>query len=189
MQANPVATIKDASRLTQVHPNVATTITPSPFSALGQYVPALLPQVGRWLPAIENSPETRSLYRRHKGVLSLRSSSRSRLIASTGDKLVLITPQADALIVFRKTGPADFLNQGVQCVAFRNEGHFRSDSLIREAVECWARPRWPYERFYACFQGRRIVATNPAYAFKCAGWQRCGLDAYGLIVLELLPQT
>lgn len=188
MQANAISTIDDSIRLPQVHPNTVTTITPSPISALGEYVPALLPQVGRWLPAIENSPETRSIYRRHQGILSVRG-SRTRLIAGMGDKLILMTPQADALIVFRKSGIRDFLNQGVQCVAFRNEGHFRSDSLIREAIECWARPRWPYERFYACFLGRRIVATNPAYAFKNAGWQRSGFDGHGLIVLELSLQS
>ncbi len=188
MKANAITTGEDFVPIARMSPNGSTAITPSPMSALGQYLPALLPHVGRWLPAIENSPETRALYRRHQGFVSIRGSFRSRLITGTGDKLVLMTPQADALIVFRKSGMADFVNQGVQCVAFRNEGHFRSCSLIREAVECWARSRWPGERFYACFEGKRIVATNPAYPFKCAGWQRCGVDAYRAIVLELLPQ-
>lgn len=185
MQANAITTDDHVIRPSPLHPSLALSITPSPMSALGHYVPALLPQVGRWLPAVESSAETRALYRRHQGIVSLRS-SRSRLLAGAGDKLILITPQADALIVFRKSGLSDFLNRGVQCVAFRNEGHFRSCSLIREAVESWAQARWPGERFYACFQGRCVVATNPAYAFKCAGWQRCGLGTYGMIILEWL---
>lgn len=96
-----------------------------------------------------------------------------------------MTPQADALMVFRRhTFSLDPLTTGVQVTVFRNEGQFRSCSLVREAVSGWAAHRWPGARLFVLASGRRVVATNPGYPFRLAGWRRCGINHNGLIVLE-----
>lgn len=167
-------------------------ITPSPESGSGRYIGPLWPETKRWVLAPDNDPEARALFHRHttsgNGHVSGTAGRRGRTLPGSGDRLILTTHQADALIVFRKfANPDREFGQGVHCAAFRNEGHFRSCSLIREAIEEWAWKRWPGERLYTYVEGQRIGATNPGYAFKAAGWRRCGVTFGGLIVLECLP--
>lgn len=162
------------------------TITRSPEPENGNYIPPLLQSFGRWYPTTDGDPAARDLYRRHYSCRPSANGHRSKLFVGPGEKLVLTTHQADALIVFRKFTSRDFeFGHGVNCAVFRNESHFRSSSLIREAVTEWAWKRWPGERLYTYVDGRRIVSTNPGYCFKCAGWRRCGVTLGGLIVLEL----
>lgn len=167
-------------------------ITPSPESGSGAYIAPLWPETKRWTLAPDNDPETRALFQRHAAEGNSRmngSGRRGRTLPGSGDRLILTTHQADALIVFRKfCNPDREFGHGVHCAVFRNEGHFRSCSLVRDAVEEWAWKRWPGERLYTYVGGRRIVATNPGYAFRCAGWRRCGVTFGNLIVMERLPQ-
>ena len=170
------------------------TITPSPETGgRSGYIPPLLSGFGRWIPSTESDPEARALYRRHLACRERVNGHRGKLFPGAGERMILITPQADALIVFRRVG------DGIHCSVFRNEGHFRSCSLIREAVEEWSWKRWPGERLYTYVHGCRVVSTNPGYAFRCAGWRRCGvaIDARsehgggvgvsGVIVMECVP--
>jgi len=164
------------------------TITRSPEPESGNYIPPLLPSFGRWFPTSDGDSEARALFRRHYSCRWGTGRRQPRLFVGPGEKLVLMTQQADALIVFRRFVSQDRVyGHGVNCAVFRNEGHFRSRSLIREAVEEWAWKRWPSQRLYTYVDGRRIVSTNPGYCFKCAGWKRCGVTSGGLIVLELVP--
>lgn len=161
-------------------------LTRSPEPANGNCIPPLFPTLGRWLPVADGNAEARALFHRHYSCRHGGNGHRPKLFVGPGEKLVLITQQADALIVFRKFISDDReFGQGINCAVFRNEGHFRSSSLIREAVEQWAWKRWPGERFYTYVDGKRIVSANPGYCFKCAGWRRCGVTRGGLIVLEL----
>ncbi len=176
------------------------TITRSPEPGSGNYIPPLLRSYGRWVQTSENDPEAKALYRRHAQCRSgmnggangsmnggtLGQRVKPRPFGGSGEKIVLVTHQADALIVFRK-GSERGLGQGVHCSVFRNEGHFRSSSLIREAVSEWAWRRWPGERLYTYVGGQRVVSSNPGYCFKSAGWKRCGVTLGGMIVLELYP--
>lgn len=169
-------------------PLALTPITPSPESGIGRYIAPLWPDTGRWRLADDHTTEARDLFRRQQ--LAGAGSARRQGLPGSGDRLILTTSQGDALIVFRKfNNPDREFGHGVHCAAFRNEGHFRSCSLIREAVEEWAWKRWPGERLYAYVGGRRIVATNPGHAFRCAGWRRCGVTFGGLIVLQRLPDA
>jgi hypothetical protein len=111
------------------------------------------------------------------------------MLIGASDRLVLTTHQSDALIIFRESRDEwlDPLLTGVQCTLFRNEGHFRCASLVREAVEEHVTKKWPHTRLFTLVQGRRIVASNPGRCFVAAGWRRCRMMVGGLIVLELLP--
>lgn len=185
------ATASPASRLSSNgtyswSPFTPDIITRSPQPETGNYIPPLFPGASRWHQTGDGDADARALYQRHYSCRE-RSHRRSKLFVGPGEKLVLITHQADALIVFRKFRSHDTMHgHGVNCSVFRNEGHFRSSSLIREAVEEWAWKRWPGERLYTYVNGQRVVSSNPGYCFKCAGWKRCGVTIGGLIVLELL---
>lgn len=180
---------------TSLAPFVSTldTITCSPEPDDGNYIPPLLGTYGRWVTITEADASVRGLYRRHaESNTPHRPEPRgtpARMSIGASDRLVLTTHQTDALSIFRKSRDEwiDPLLSGVQCVVFRNEGHFRCASLIREAVDEWAAKKWPRERLFTLVGGRRIVASNPGHCFIRAGWRRCGVTVGGLIVLELLP--
>ena len=102
-----------------------------------------------------------------------------------GEKLVLITPEADALFVWRKFISMDH-QQGVNCAVFRNEGPRLSSELIRLAVDI-AWQRWPGERLYTYVNAGRIRRKrDPGRCFLRAGWNYCGRTKSGLHILELL---
>ncbi len=107
-------------------------------------------------------------------------------IAGPGEKLVLLTPCARALFVWRKFISKD-QQAGVNCAIFRNEGAGLASDLIRAAmVAGWA--RWPGERFYTYVNPRRVRSANPGFCFKEAGWRLCGITkTRRLLVLEALP--
>lgn len=159
----------------------------SPDPGSGNYIPPLLITEGRWIVAEESDPFVKGLIRRSVGAML---GLPNRSMARGSDRLMLITHQGDALMVFhrRPNHGGDPLTDGVQCTLFRNEGHFRCGSLIREAVEQWAVKRWPGERLFALAEGCRMVASNPGYCFVRAGWIRCG-ESGGVIVMEWVPPT
>lgn len=110
-------------------------------------------------------------------------------VAGPGRKMVLLTPCARALFVWRQfvskdptAGAGD-----VNCGIFRNEGAGQSSDLIRAAMAlAWA--RWPGERLYTYVNARKVRSRNAGYCFLCAGWRRCGVtQERGLLILEALP--
>lgn len=107
-------------------------------------------------------------------------------VAGPGFKMVLLTPCARALFVWRKFISKD-QQDGVNCAIFRNEGAGLSSALILEAMQMgWA--RWPGERFYTYVNPRRVKSRNPGYCFLKAGWRRCGITkTRKLLVLEATP--
>lgn len=108
-------------------------------------------------------------------------------IAGPGQKMVLLTPDARAVFVWRKFISKD-QQQGVNCAVFRNESSLLSSELIREAMSL-AWDRWPGERFYTYVNPRRVASANPGYCFKRAGWRNCGVTkTRKLIVLEATPR-
>jgi len=106
--------------------------------------------------------------------------------AGPGFKMILLTPCARALFVWRKFISKD-QQDGVNCAIFRNEGAGQSSDLIRAAMVLgWQ--RWPGERFYTYVNPRRVTSANPGYCFKRAGWRVCGqTKTRRLLVLECLP--
>lgn len=135
-----------------------------------------------WLQVWDGNPTAAAIYDRH---YSRNPGSRGDpRIAGPGEKLVLLTPCARALFVWRKFISKD-QQEGVNCAIFRNEGAGQSSDLIRAAMVA-ALVRWPAERrYYTYVNPRRVRSANPGYCFKQAGWRLCGVTkTRRLLILE-----
>jgi hypothetical protein len=137
-----------------------------------------------WIQVWDGNASAAAIYDRH---YSRNPASRGDpRIAGPGEKIVLLTPCALALFVWRKFISKD-KQEGVNCAIFRNEGAGRSSDLIRAAMTL-AWERWPGERLYTYVNPRRVRSANPGCCFKKAGWRRCGITkTRKLIVLECNP--
>ena len=145
--------------------------------------PFLLPTEAVWLPIKDANPSGLAIFHRHYSYKPYRDGRKSQHFVGPGEKMVLITPDARALFVWRKFISRD-RQQGVNCAVFRNEGAGLSSDLIRAACEC-AWQRWPGERLYTYVNPRKVRSSNPGYCFLMAGWRRCGITKHKrLIILE-----
>ena len=136
-----------------------------------------------WIEIKDGDGDARKLFKRHYSYRPYKDGRRPKLFVGPGEKLVLITPDATALFVWRKFKD-DSGQTGINCAVFRNEGEQLSSRLILEAEKiAWA--RWPDERLYTYVNARKIKSTNPGYCFKQAGWRPCGLTKKNkLVILE-----
>jgi hypothetical protein len=139
---------------------------------------------GTWIQVLDGNATAAGIYDRHYS--RNRGSLGDPRIAGPGEKMVLLTPCARALFVWRKFISKDH-QDGVNCAIFRNEGAGRSSDLILQAMELgWQ--RWPGVRFYTYVNPRRVRSANPGYCFKAAGWWLCGVTkTRRLLILECLP--
>lgn len=141
---------------------------------------------GTWLTARDGDETGRALFHRHYSRQPYADGRKPKLYVGPGEKLVLITPCAHAMFVWRRFVNRDG-NQGVNCAVFRNEGAGLSSDLIKAAVAV-AWDRWPGQRLYTYVNPRRIRSTNPGFCFLMAGWVRCGITKRRrYLVLELMP--
>lgn len=147
---------------------------------------------GHWLSVHDADARAVALYKRHYSCRPGLSHSTNG-IGGPGERIVLITPDADALFVWRTrqegrvTGPYDDGNRGVMCSVFRNESVTQSSVLILEACAIAWR-RWPGERLFTYIWDSKVKSVNPGYCFKKANWRTCGRNADGrLTILEILP--
>lgn len=142
---------------------------------------------GRWVEVKDGNATARAIYRRHYSRYVYKDGRDPALFVGPGEKMVLLTPCAKAMFVWRKFICADG-QQGVNCAVFRNEGAGLSSDLIREAVRL-AWERWPGERLYTYVNSRKVRSQNPGCCFLKAGWRKCGQTKWNkLLVLELLPE-
>ena len=138
-----------------------------------------------WIPTRDGDPSVRAVFDRHYSRKHYADGRRPKLFVGPGEKLVLRTPSADAIFVWRRFRSMDE-QEGVNCAIFRNEGPLLSSDLIREA-EALAWERWPGERLFTYVNPKAVRSTNPGYCFLRAGWQRCGVTkVHRLLVLEKL---
>lgn len=139
-----------------------------------------------WVPVKDGNPTGRVIFRRHYAYKPYRDGRDPSLFVGPGEKLVLLTPCARALFVWRRFKSGDG-QQGINCAVFRNEGAGLSSDLIRAADEL-AWERWPGERHYTYVNARKVESRNPGYCFLMAGWQRCGVTKWNkLLILERMP--
>lgn len=138
-----------------------------------------------WIGVKDGNATGRSLFRCHYSYKPYRDGRDPALFVGPGQKMVLLTPDATALFVWRKFISGDG-QQGVNCAVFRNEGTALSSDLIREADRV-AWEQWPGERHYTYVNPKRIRSTNPGFCFLQAGWRKCGVTKYNkLLILEIL---
>jgi hypothetical protein len=138
-----------------------------------------------WLPVKDGNDTGRAIFDQHYSRRHYRDGRSPLLYVGPGEKMVLITPDALALFVWRKF-ISDDGQQGVSCAVFRNEGPRLSSELIRAAVSL-AWERWPGERLYTYVDPHRTRhKRDPGRCFLRAGWRHWGWSKRGLRILELV---
>ena len=137
---------------------------------------------GFWIKSKDGDPGGLELYKRHYSARHYADGRRHDLFVGPGEKMVLITPELNALFVWRKFISLDH-QEGINCSIFRNESPHLSSAMILEAEE-FAVERWGKIRAYTYINKGKIRSSNPGYCFQVAGWQRCGLTKGGLVILE-----
>lgn len=153
----------------------------------------LLDQLPTWLGTRDGDEAAAALYRRHYSCYQYADGRRNQvgyrnrfLIVGPGERMVLLTPQKDALFVWRrfidKSG-----QEGVNCAVFRNESGQLASTLILAAEQiAWS--RWPRERLYTYVDASAVRSSNPGYCYLMAGWRKCGFtQSRGLLILEKFP--
>ena len=144
-----------------------------------------------WAQARDGDRRALGLFQRHYSFRQYHTGWHPRrTFIGPGEKMVLLTPGCDALFVWQySTIYRSDPQQGVRCSVFRNEGRVLSYLLILEACE-WAWSKWPGQRLFTYVNPGKIRSVNPGYCFLKAGWERCGINKSGeLVVFErtLIP--
>ncbi len=134
-----------------------------------------------WAEIRDGDPAALQIYSRHYTLRKYRDGRQRDRFVGPGYRIVLITPDQDALFVWRKFIPFDN-QEGVNCSVFRNESRHLASSMILEA-ERFAIDRWGSIRAYTYINPRKIKSSNPGYCFKCAGWHKEGLTTKKLIIM------
>lgn len=148
-----------------------------------------------WMHVKDGNHTARAIFDQHYSRYHYRDGRKPKLFVGPGFKLVLVTPDALALFVWRKFISADG-QQGVNCAVFRNEGSQLSSGLIRKA-DAIADSRWPGERHYTYVNPAKLTIRKkrgaeycpfpPGRCFLEAGWRCCGrTKERDLLILERL---
>jgi hypothetical protein len=151
-----------------------------------------------WCEARDGDAEGFALARRHYSADKNRSPKQRRFVGA-GERMVLITPTGDGLLVWRKFID-DSGQTGVNCAIYRYERRaadapLASLLLLDGMALAWR--KWPGERFYTYINPRKVKSANPGYCFKAAGWSLVrGVDGKPvltkrrrLLVLEAMPDA
>lgn len=131
-----------------------------------------------WFEA-RDDPRGLRLYDRHYSARAIVGRHERRLFVGPGQKLVLLTHAADAVLVWRRFVDRCPLAADVNCAVFRREpGAARASDLIL-AAEPFALARWGPCVVYTYVDPGAIASSNPGYCFQRAGWHRVGRTAGG----------
>lgn len=136
-----------------------------------------------WIPVRDGNPTAMNIFLRH---YTAREHRKIYQMVGPGEKMLLLTPDALALFVWRKFIDHCIPPQtGVNCAVFRNEGPVRSSDLIRAADDI-AWERWPGERLYTYVDGSKVRRKrDPGRCFLRAGWKHAGYTKGGLRILDI----
>lgn len=136
-----------------------------------------------WVEVRDGNDTARAIFDRHYSRYRYADGRKPLIFVGPGEKMVLLTPCARALFVWRRFISRDG-QQGINCAIFRNEGAGLSSELIRVADRLADR-RWPGERHYTYVNPRAVRSSNPGFCFLKAGWRRCGTTKVRkLLILE-----
>jgi len=136
-----------------------------------------------WIDCKDGNPTAMAIFQRH---YTARAKRKVFQFVGPGEKMVLLTPDARALFVWRKFLDDAIPKQtGVNCAVFRNEGEKLSSFLIKEAMAL-AWQRWTGERLYTYVDPNKTRhKRDPGRCFIRAGWKPCGETKGGLRILEV----
>jgi hypothetical protein len=140
-----------------------------------------------WIEVRDGNDTARALFDRHYSRYVYADGRKPSLFVGPGEKMVLLTREADALFVWRKFISRD-AQEGVNCAIFRNESPDLAHSMILSA-EALAHERWPGERFYTYVDHRKVEPTMVrgypvwGWCFFKAGWHYAGTSKSGKIIL------
>jgi hypothetical protein len=141
---------------------------------------------GPWIRIRDGNPTGLSIFKRHYS--AKRKPDMQAQFVGPGESVVLLTPDARALFVWRKERYRLDTQLGVNCAVFRNEGSNagRASDLIEAAVlEAWQ--RWPGERLFTFVDPSKIRhKRDPGRCFLKAGFKLCGVSQKGLLIFERL---
>lgn len=151
---------------------------------------APLLDLGVWIPILDGDPFAAAMYERHYSSAKSRQQRAERKtmqFGGPGQRLILMTPQRDALFGWRHQLFRADEQRGAECFIFRNEGIGRSSALIRAACAI-ADGRWRKLRQFTfvdhtATQAGRGEWSRPGHCFLKAGW-RYVRDEDGRIVLS-----
>lgn len=139
-----------------------------------------------WTEVRDGNLSALALFSRHYSRYVYKDGRDPSRFVGPGERIVLLTPSADALFVWRRFRSMDG-QTGVNCAVFRNESGMLSSYLIL-AAEAIAWARWPQQRLYTYVNPRRVASANPGFCFLRAGWRRCGTTKRrSLLILEKVP--
>lgn len=144
-----------------------------------------------WIEVRDGNDTARAIFDRHYSRYVYADGRKPRLFMGPGEKMVLLSPNADAVFGWRKFISMDD-QQGVNCAIFRNESHEIASELIL-AAERLARARWGDDRFYTYVDPRKVkpvmVRGVPVWGwcFFKAGWKYAGMSKSGKIIWEKHP--
>lgn len=133
-----------------------------------------------WIPVKDGNDTGRAIFDQHYSRYHYVDGRKPLLYVGPGEKMVLLTPDALALFVWRKFISMDHHQQGVSCAVFRNEGPQLSSDLIRAAARL-AWDRWPGERLYTYVDASKVrPKRDPGRCFIRAGWKHWGYSKGGI---------
>ena len=149
-----------------------------------------------WISTKDGDDTGRTIFRRHYSYRPYADGRDPALFVGPGEKLVLLTPCAKALFVWRKFISGDG-QEGVNCSVFRNEGAGLSSRLILDA-ESVAFDQWGAQRLFTYVNPRKLHIVKrrgspmcpwpPGRCFIEAGWRQCGVTKHRkLLIFEKLP--
>lgn len=141
---------------------------------------------GVWLEVRDGNHTARAIFDRHYSRYVYKDGRNQDRFVGPGERMVLMTLKADALLIWRKFISMDS-QDGVNCAVYRNESKaLASELLLAGMAAAWT--RWPGERLYTYVNPRAVRSPNPGYCFKKAGWRLCGVTkARKLLILEAFP--
>lgn len=145
-----------------------------------------------WIEVRDGNDTARAIFERHYSASPHRLKRRPKLIVGPGEKLLLLSADADALCAWRRAEYGFPDQDGVCCAIFRRDGgELASEQLERAMAKAWA--RWPGERLFTFVDPFSVRVTWRAgrptwgHCFYQAGWKFAGLTNKRLHILECRP--
>ncbi|WP_127524601.1 hypothetical protein [Mesorhizobium sp. Z1-4] len=144
-----------------------------------------------WIEVRDGNDTARAIFDRHYSRYVYADGRKPLLFVGPGEKMVLLTKDADALCVWRKFKSMDN-QQGVNCAIFRREGGDLASNLLADA-RTLAWQRWTGSRLFTYVDPLKVRPTMRAgrptwgHCFYQDGWRFEGLTKKRLHILARYP--